>query len=75
MSSDPVRVASIGLGWWSDVLADAVGRAEGIEIVKCFTRSEDKRTAFAEKYDCEAVANIDHILNDDSIQGIINTNR
>ena len=23
MSSNPVRVASLGMGWWSDVLADA----------------------------------------------------
>lgn len=73
MSSEPVRVASLGMGWWSDVLADAAGRASGIEIVKCFTRSEDKRNAFAEKYNCEAVASYDDILSDDSIQGIINT--
>ncbi|MDH5749242.1 MAG: Gfo/Idh/MocA family oxidoreductase [Rhodospirillales bacterium] len=73
MSSEPVRVASIGLGWWSDVLADAVERADGIKIVKCFTRSEDKRAAFADKYNCEAVASYDDILSDDSIQGIINT--
>ena len=28
------------MGWWSDVLADGVGRADGIEIVSCFTRSD-----------------------------------
>jgi predicted dehydrogenase len=73
MSSNPVRVASLGMGWWSDVLADAAGRTPDIEIVKCFTRSEDKRNAFAEKYNCQAVASYDEILADDSIQGIINT--
>ena len=73
MSSNPVRVASLGMGWWSDVLADAAGRTPDIEIVKCFTRSEDKRNAFAEKYNCQAVASYDVILADDSIQGIINT--
>ena len=31
MSSKPLRVASLGMGWWSDVLADAVGRTEKIE--------------------------------------------
>ena len=73
MSSNPVRVASLGMGWWSDVLADAAGRTPDIEIVKCFTRSEDKRNAFAEKYNCQAVASYGEILADDSIQGIINT--
>jgi len=73
MSSNPVRVASLGMGWWSDVLADAAGRTPDIEIVKCFTRSEDKRNAFAEKYNCQAMASYSEILADDSIQGIINT--
>jgi predicted dehydrogenase len=62
MSSNPVRVASLGMGWWSDVLADAAGRTPDIEIVKCFTRSEDKRNAFAEKYNCQAMASYGEIL-------------
>ena len=49
MNAKPVRLASLGLGWWSDVLAAAVGRAGGVEIAACYTRSEDKRKAFAEK--------------------------
>lgn len=73
MSSDPVRVASVGIGWWSDVLADAIQYSSQITIVSCFTRSEDKRIAFAEKYKCKAVASYEEILTDDSIQGIINT--
>ena len=31
MSSETIRVASLGLGWWSDVLADGVVKANGIE--------------------------------------------
>ena len=73
MSSNLVRVASLGMGWWSDVLADAAARTPDIKIVKCFTRSEDKRDAFAEKYNCQAGASYDDILSDDSIEGIINT--
>ena len=42
MTSEPVRLASLGLGWWSDVLADAVGRSVGVAIAACYTRSEDK---------------------------------
>ena len=74
MSSSPLRVASVGLGWWSDVLADAAGRTDGrIEIVSCFTRSEDKRQAFAKKYNCATTATLDEILADDSIDAVINT--
>ncbi|MAF50135.1 MAG: Gfo/Idh/MocA family oxidoreductase [Rhodospirillales bacterium] len=73
MSSETVRLASLGLGWWSDELAAAVGRAEGVEIAACFTRSEDKRRAFAEKFDCRAASSYEEILEDPDIDGIVNT--
>ncbi len=73
MSSDSIRLASLGLGWWSDVLADAVLRAPGVEIASCFSRSEDKRKTFAEKYNCNAANSYEEILNDTNIDGIINT--
>jgi predicted dehydrogenase len=69
----PVRVACIGMGWWSDVLADAIKRSSKIEIVSCFTRSEDKRTAFAKKYGCKPVATYEEVLADESVEAIINT--
>jgi len=73
MSSNPVRVAALGMGWWSDVLADAAKRSGELEIVSCYTRSADKRDAYAAKYGCEAVASYDDILADDSIEAVINT--
>ena len=73
MSSEPVRVASIGLGWWSDVLADAAKRSKKVKIVACFTRSEDKRRAFAEKYGCRAASKYEDILAADDVDAIINT--
>ena len=39
MTAKPVRAAVVGIGWWSDVLADAVKRGTSVEIVTCFTRS------------------------------------
>src|SRR6188508_3181990 len=71
--TEPLRVACIGMGWWSDVLADAIKRTNKIEIVACHTRSEDKRTAFAKKYGCKPIANYDDVLADRSIKAIINT--
>jgi len=73
MSSDPIRVASLGLGWWSDVLADGVAAANGIEVTSCFTRSEEKRKTFSEKYSCAYANSYEELLKDDSIDAIINT--
>jgi predicted dehydrogenase len=73
MTTKPVRAAVLGMGWWSDVLADAVKRGTSVEIVSCYTRSEDKRKAFATKYGCKAAASYEEILSDPSIEAIINT--
>jgi predicted dehydrogenase len=74
MNASPFKVASIGIGWWSDVLADAAGRTGGrVQIISCFTRSEDKRRAFADKYDCRPAESLDDILGDAELDGIINT--
>ena len=74
MSQHPFKVASIGIGWWSDVLADAAKRTDGrVQIVSCFTRSESKRLAFAEKYGCRSADSLDAILQDTELDGIINT--
>jgi predicted dehydrogenase len=73
MSGAPVRVAALGMGWWSDVLADAIGRSNKIKIVACFTRSPEKRAAFSAKYNCRAATSYDEILNDPSIEAVVNT--
>jgi hypothetical protein len=43
-----VRGASVGTGWWSDVLADAIGRTPKLNIVSCYTRSQVKQEADSE---------------------------
>ena len=68
-----MRVASVGLGWWSDVLADAIKRSGKLEIVTCFSRSEEKRTAFAKKYRCQVSRTFEEVLENKSVEGIINT--
>jgi len=73
MASETIRVASIGIGWWSDVLAEAIGRARDIEVVSCYTRSAVKRAAFAEKYHCKAAESYEAILADPAIDAIVNT--
>jgi predicted dehydrogenase len=61
------------MGWWSDVLADAMQRSGRLKIVSCYSRSDDKRHAFATKYGCEAMPSYRHILRDPDVEAIINT--
>ena len=61
------------MGWWSDVLADAIKRSGKLTIAACFSRSNEKRQKFAEKYACKAAAAYEEILNDKSIEAIVNT--
>jgi predicted dehydrogenase len=68
-----MKVACIGMGWWSDVLADAMKRSGKFTVVACYTRSQDKREKFAAKYGCRAAASYDEILSDDTVEAIINT--
>lgn len=73
MASEAVKVACIGMGWWSDMLADAVKRSGKLQIAACYTRSEQKRQAFAAKYGCRAAPSYEAILEDRGIEAIINT--
>src|SRR5260221_13747020 len=61
------------MGWWSDVLADAMRRSGELEIVACYSRSEEKRTAFGKKYRCQVSRTFEEILENKSVEGIINT--
>ena len=68
-----MKVACIGMGWWSDVLADAIQRSGKLTIASCFSRSEEKRQKFAAKYRCKAASSYEEILNDKGIEAVINT--
>jgi predicted dehydrogenase len=73
VSAAPLRVACLGMGWWSDVLADAIVRSGKLKIAVCYTRSEEKRAKFAAKYGCKAAPSYEAILEDRSIEAIVNT--
>src|SRR3954464_13344114 len=69
----PQRVGCLGMGWWSDVLADAMKRSGKFEMVGCYTRSAEKRLAFSKKYGCKAVDSYEQLLSDKSVEAIVNT--
>jgi predicted dehydrogenase len=68
-----VKVACIGMGWWSDVLADAIKRSGKFTIAACYSRSIEKREKFAAKYRCRAARSFEEVLNDRTIEAIVNT--
>jgi predicted dehydrogenase len=68
-----MNIACLGIGWWSDVLADAIKRSGKLNIVSCYSRSLEKRERFAAKYGCRAARSYEEILHDRNIRGIINT--
>lgn len=71
---DPVRLASIGLGRWARVLARGAQRGDVIELVSCFSRSEDKRAAFQEEFGVpRSAASLDELLSDPEIEGVLVT--
>src|SRR5580704_17718178 len=69
----PVKVGIVGLGRWARVLTRAAARSETIKIAACFSRSEDKRTAFAHETGVPAVAELAAMLRDPEIAGVILT--
>jgi predicted dehydrogenase len=73
MAFEPVRVGCLGMGWWSDVLADAIVRSGKLKIVSCYTRSDQKKQDFAAKYGCGGAASYDSMLADANVEAIINT--
>jgi len=68
--ADQVRLASIGLGWWGNVLADAAVAA-GAEVAACYARNLEARHEFARKHGCVAAPSFEAVLADPAIDGIL----
>ena len=67
---DKVRLGSIGLGWWGNVLADAANASGEAEIVTCFARTTETREQFAAKHGCGSAATLEELLASD-IDGVL----
>ncbi len=67
---EPVRVASVGIGWWAGVLADAATRAGAFKLMGGTARTSEKRAAFAQKYGCRAYESYDKLLADPEVEGV-----
>ncbi|MGH8951307.1 MAG: Gfo/Idh/MocA family protein [Acidimicrobiia bacterium] len=66
-----VGLASIGLGWWGNMLAAGATAGDSARIVSCFARTEATREAFAEKHGCRAVGSLEEIWSDPEVDGVL----
>jgi predicted dehydrogenase len=68
---DTVRLGVVGLGWFGGVLAESTRSSAAAEVVACYARTRDTRAAFAEKHGCRAVGDLDEMLADTDIDGVL----
>lgn len=68
--ADPVRFASVGLGWWGKVLARSAVESGAGEPVACFARSPEARAAFAAEFGCRE-ASLEEILADGGVEAVL----
>ncbi len=73
MGIEPVKVGIIGLGRWARVLTRAAKLSGEIEIVAGYSRSEEKRSAFASDTGISVVPDLPSLLSDPDIKGVILT--
>jgi len=73
MDFKPVRVGSVGLGRWAEVIARAAARTNKIEVVSCFSRSVEKRDDFAAKFGCDTASSYEALLEDERVEAILCT--
>lgn len=68
---NPVRVASVGIGWWGNLLAETIARGSGLKIVACTSRSPEKRAKFAATHGGRAVESYEAVLRDPEVEGVV----
>lgn len=68
-----IRLGVIGLGKWGRVLSNAVKASPNLRICKGFSRSAETRESFAKSFDAQCPSDVNDILNDPDIDGIILT--
>lgn len=71
--STPVKVGIVGLGRWAKVLTRAAKQSDKIQIVAGYSRSQEKRDAFAREMGVPAAPDMQAMLSNPEIKGVILT--
>jgi predicted dehydrogenase len=68
---ETVRLGVVGLGWFGGVLAESARSSGLAEVVACYARTGDTRAAFADTHGCRAVGDLDEMLADPGVDGVL----
>jgi predicted dehydrogenase len=63
-------VAVIGTGMWAPRLAAAAARA-GVDVVACHSRDEERRRAFAARFDCVPAESLEAAIEHPDVEGVL----
>ncbi|HEX2152514.1 MAG TPA: Gfo/Idh/MocA family oxidoreductase [Acidimicrobiia bacterium] len=69
--TEPVRAASIGVGWWGKELARAAAATGQIEIVSCYARTPEKCDEFSAALGCRTAPDLQSVLSDDDVEAVL----
>jgi len=73
MGSNQVKVGIVGLGRWAKVLTRAAQQSDALKIVAGYSRTEEKRAAFAQEFGVAPTPDLATMLADPAIEGVILT--
>src|SRR5277367_868268 len=68
-----VKVGIVGLGRWAKVLSRSLANSQKINIVAGYSRSEEKRKAFEQEIGIPAAPDMNALLSNPDIEGVILT--
>lgn len=68
---EKVRLGVVGLGWFGTELTRAAHGTGLAEVISCFSRSDERRRAFAEEHGCRPVESLDAMLEDPRVEGVL----
>jgi predicted dehydrogenase len=71
MSSEPLKVAVVGLGRWGNTLASAIQKTQDMKIVNCFTLTPEKRKAFTEKFGCGEEETYEALVKNPEVDAVV----
>ena len=66
-----VGVALIGPGMWGKRLAPVIERTPSLRLVACYSRSQEKRQAFAAEFECEAAGSFEAAIEHPDVEGVL----
>lgn len=69
--AEPAGVALIGTGFWGQRLGSAIHRTPDLQLVTCYSRSLEKRDAFAKQMDCQAAPTFEAAIEHPQVQGVL----